>query len=174
MSPTTRTSLAEQAPAAARWLITGVRVALGWVFLWAFLDKTFGLGFATAPDNAWIAGGSPTFGYLNFATSGPLAGLFQAMAGNPVVDVLFMLGLLGVGVALLLGAGIRVAGVAGAAMMLVMWASALPPENNPVVDDHIVYALVLLLLPAIGAGRVVGLGEWWQSTELVRRYPWLA
>ncbi|MFC4062642.1 hypothetical protein ACFOWE_30465, partial [Planomonospora corallina] len=23
------------------------RIALGWVFLWAFLDKMFGLGFAT-------------------------------------------------------------------------------------------------------------------------------
>src|SRR5688572_461628 len=32
---------------AARYLLAGVRLALGWVFLWAFLDKAFGLGFAT-------------------------------------------------------------------------------------------------------------------------------
>jgi hypothetical protein len=45
-------------------------IALGWVFLWAFLDKAFGLGFATERADAWINGGSPTFGCLNFATEG--------------------------------------------------------------------------------------------------------
>ena len=29
-------------------------------FLWAFLDKAFGLGYATPSGNAWINGGSPT------------------------------------------------------------------------------------------------------------------
>src|SRR5688572_9064984 len=45
---------------AARYLLAGVRLALGWVFLWAFLDKAFGLGFATSAARAWIDGGSPT------------------------------------------------------------------------------------------------------------------
>ena len=36
------------------------RILLGFVFLWAFLDKTFGLGFATAAEKAWVAGGSPS------------------------------------------------------------------------------------------------------------------
>ncbi|MEV4569763.1 hypothetical protein AB0K12_38895 [Nonomuraea sp. NPDC049419] len=40
------------------------RIAIGWIFLWAFLDKTFGWGFATPSDRAWIAGGSPTTGFL--------------------------------------------------------------------------------------------------------------
>ncbi len=30
--------------------------------------------------------------------------------------------------------------------MMLMWLAVLPPENNPVVDEHIVYALVLVLL----------------------------
>ena len=40
------------------------RILLGFVFLWAFLDKTFGLGYATEPAKAWINGGSPTTGFL--------------------------------------------------------------------------------------------------------------
>ena len=36
-----------------------LRILMGWLFLWTFLDKTFGLGFATTAEKAWIAGGSP-------------------------------------------------------------------------------------------------------------------
>ena len=49
---------------AARYLFAGIRLALGWVFLWAFLDKLFGLGHATPAKRAWINGGSPTKGFL--------------------------------------------------------------------------------------------------------------
>ena len=76
-----------------------LRVGMGFIFLWAFFDKLLGLGYATLPERSWLAGGSPTFGYLKNATHGPLAEFFQSLAGNPLVDILFMLGLLGVGVA---------------------------------------------------------------------------
>jgi thiosulfate dehydrogenase (quinone) large subunit len=49
-------------------LLAAARIAIGWTFLWAFLDKAVGLGFATQRADAWISGGSPTFGYLTFAT----------------------------------------------------------------------------------------------------------
>ena len=47
-------------PAAARYVFAGVRIALGWVFLWAFLDKLFGLGHETPSarahvDPRWLA-----------------------------------------------------------------------------------------------------------------------
>ena len=41
-----------------------LRFAMGFIFLWAFFDKVFGLGFATTADKAWIRGGSPTTGFL--------------------------------------------------------------------------------------------------------------
>ena len=41
-----------------------LRVATGFVFLWAFLDKTFGLGYSTPSAKAWIHSGSPTLGFL--------------------------------------------------------------------------------------------------------------
>jgi thiosulfate dehydrogenase [quinone] large subunit len=36
--------------------------------------------------------------------------------------------------------------LAGAIMMILMWLAVLPPENNPIVDEHIVYALILVAL----------------------------
>ena len=143
------------------YLLAAIRISLGWIFLWAFLDKLFGLGRSTAPENAWLAGGSPTSGFLSFAARGPLVGLFQGMAGNPVVDVLFMVGLLGLGLALLLGIGLKVAGVAGPLLMVLMWSSQLPPATNPFLDSHIIYALVLALLPLLKAGHTLGQGRWW-------------
>lgn len=50
--------------AAARYLLAGIRIALGFIFLWAFLDKVFGLGFSTPSAKAWINGGNPSQGFL--------------------------------------------------------------------------------------------------------------
>lgn len=150
------------------WAVT--RIALGFVFLWAFLDKTFGLGFATPAAKAWINGGNPTAGFLG-GVEGPFAGMFHAMAGTPVVNVLFMAGLAGVGLALILGIGLRIAAGAGALMMVFMWMASLPLSSNPFLDDHLVYALVLVGLAAANAGATLGLGRRWAATSLVGRLP---
>lgn len=150
------------------------RLSLGFVFMWAFLDKTFGLGFATERADAWINGGSATFGFLAHGTTGPFATMFQSIAGATWADWLFMVGLLGIGTALLLGIGMRIAAASGALLLMLMWAAALPLENNPVIDDHVVYAIVLGLLAAAHAGRHLGLGARWERTALVRRFPILA
>src|SRR5919112_1332225 len=92
-------------PADYVWAVA--RISIGWVFLWAFLDKTFGFGFATPAAKAWINGGSPTKGFLSNVEVGPLQSFFHSIAGNPVVDWLFLLGLLGIGVALIAGIGFR-------------------------------------------------------------------
>lgn len=88
---------------ATDYLLGAARLSMGWIFFWAFIDKLFGLGFATAADKAWIAGGSPTFGFLNFGAKGPLAEFYKGIAGMMVVDWMFMLGLLAIGATLLLG-----------------------------------------------------------------------
>jgi thiosulfate dehydrogenase (quinone) large subunit len=155
----------------ARHVLAVTRIALAWVFLWAFLDKTFGLGFATEPADAWINGGSPTFGFLNFATEGKILHDFFAGLAGPAADWLFMIGLLGIGVALIVGIGMRIAAVSGTIMLVLMWAAELPLENNPFMDDHIVYALVLVALALYGAGRTWGLGRVWEQLPLVQRFP---
>jgi thiosulfate dehydrogenase [quinone] large subunit len=153
------------------WAVT--RLSLGWVFLWAFLDKTFGLGHETASADAWISGGSPTEGFLSGAV-GPFAGIYHEIAGAGWVNTLFMVGLLAIGVALMLGIFMRLACGAGALMVVLMWTASLPPENNLFMDDHVIYALVLVGLALVGAGNTLGLGRWWTQTSLVKRYAWLA
>ena len=152
------------------WGLT--RIALGLIFLWAFFDKLLGLGYATPPERSWLAGGSPTRGFLG-NVEGPFAGAFQAMAGNVAVDWLFMVGLLGIGLALVLGVGVRVAAVTGALLLVMMWAASLPLETHPFLDDHLVYALVLVGLALERAGDAWGLGARWRRTRLVQRAPWL-
>lgn len=147
-----------------------LRLSLGGVFLWAFFDKLLGLGFATVRENAWINGGSPTFGFLNFGAEGPLQGFYQGIAGNVVIDWLFMAGLLGVGLALMLGMGVRIAAVSGIAMLLLMYSAQLPPENNPFLHDRLIYAIVLAGIAFARAGAPLGLGGWWTQTRLVSRY----
>lgn len=125
-------------------ILSVLRYALSFVFLWAFFDKTFGLGFTTTVEKAWINGGSPTYGFLTMGTKGPFAEFFQGLAGMQVTDWLFMAGLLGIGISLLLNKYIKLGAYAGALMMLLMYLAALFPENNPIIDDHIIYALVLV------------------------------
>lgn len=127
-------------------LLTSLRIIMAFIFLWAFADKTFGLGFATKSASAWIRGGSPTSGFLLHGTHGPFASFFQSLAGQPVVDWLFMIGLLGIGLGLLIHRYHKWVSIAGIVLMLLMYLAAFPPENNPIIDDHIVYIFVLAIL----------------------------
>ena len=123
-----------------------LRFVMSFIFLWAFFDKLFGLGFATTSERAWWNGGSPTTGFLSGAVQGPFAEIFHSLAGLAIVDWLFMLGLLFIGLTLLLNKYVFWGAVAGIIMMVLMWLALLFPENNPLIDEHIVYALVLALL----------------------------
>ena len=82
-----------------------------------------------------------------------------------------MIGLLGIGIALTFGVGMRIAAVTGGLLYVLMWTVVLPPENNPVIDDHLLGAISLVVLALTNAGDTWGLGRWWSRTELVRRYP---
>lgn len=164
------------------YLLALARISLGLTFLWAFFDKLLGLGFATCRnvetdtvavlcEKAWIHGGSPTTGFLKFATKGPLADFYQSLAGNTFIDVLFMAGLLLIGLALVAGIGMKLATVSGVVLLLMMWSAMLLPENNPLIDDHIIYSIVLLALLAANSRQKWGLRSWWVSQPLVKRFP---
>jgi len=153
------------------WAI--LRISIGWVFFWAFIDKLFGLGFATTTEKAWISGASPTSGFLQFGTRGPWAEFYQGLAGNALVDWLFMVGLLLVGLALILGIGVRIAGYSGALIMLLIYSAAFPPKNNLFMDHHIIYIIILIGCAMTKSGYVLGLGRRWAETRLVKKYPFL-
>jgi thiosulfate dehydrogenase [quinone] large subunit len=169
--------------AAARALAV-LRISAGAVFLWAFLDKLFGLGYATPEARAWINGGSPTKGFLSNVDVGPFQSFFHDIAGTWWADWLFMLGLAGIGIALILGIGMRIAAVSAVLMMGLMWLAESPFDRttaggaasgstNPIFDYHIVYGLVTVVLALTYAGQTWGLGRWWARLPFVQRHRWL-
>lgn len=175
--------------------VTGIlRLMLGWTFLWAFLDKAFALGFSTGrvvneagqttgidffgPD-AWISGGSPTAGAVGFALKGPFADNIQTIAGYQMaqtgpqvagwLDWVYMMSLLLIGLGLITGVMTRIAAVGGILWLAAFYlGTAVWPEHNPFLDDHVVYAVILVGLILANAGRYWGLGKIWQRYEFVR------
>lgn len=168
---------------AGKWLAV-TRIAIGFVFLWAFLDKTLGLGYSTVSARSWLKGGSPTAGFLGHVSVGPFESMFKGWAGSGFLDWLFMLGLLAIGLAVIAGIGLRLSAVLGSIMMLMMWAAEWPlamttsagqpsGSTNPLVDYHIIYVLVLIVVAVGSAGRTWGLGSTWARLPIVQRYRWL-
>ncbi len=162
---------------ASLYIWATLRMVLGFVFLWAFLDKLFGLGVSTCAgkamgcSSAWINGGSPTDGFLSHATTGPFASFYHHLAGNWLVDTLFMAGLLVAGVGLLLGVWVRLASLIGIIMLLLMWSALLWPANTPGVDEHIIYALVLFGVALTDEHQVWGMRKRWAKSSLAKSYP---
>jgi thiosulfate dehydrogenase (quinone) large subunit len=171
-----------------------LRFAMGWTFLWAFLDKLFALGFSTGrvvndagqtvridffgPD-AWINGASPTAGAVAFGLKGPFADNIQTITGfqmtqaGPTVagwlDWVYMISLLLIGLGLILGVMTRIAAVGGIIWLAAFYlGTAIWPEHNPFLDEHVVYAIVLVGLILANAGRYYGLGKIWQRVGFVR------
>ncbi|MDX3615768.1 MULTISPECIES: hypothetical protein [Streptomyces] len=166
-----------------------LRLLTGFVLLWAFLDRTFGLGHATQSGRGWIEGGSPTKGFLGAVAVavGPMESTFGSWAGDTWADRLFMLGLLGllgIGVALVAGVALRLAAVAGTVMTGLMRVAAWPParhlsdgapsmSTNPFVDHHLIHAVTLIALAAASVRNTLGLGKVWARLPLVRDSRWL-
>ncbi len=183
-------ALVDSVPAGSMLTSTGakalavVRIATGGVFLWAFADKTFGLRYSTASAKSWVNGGSPTKGFLSHVDVGPFQGAFHSIAGTWWADLGFMLGLLGIGVALVLGIGLRLTAVGGSILMAMMWAAEWPlartatggapsGSSDPILDYHVEYALVMVLCALAYAGSTWGLGRRWAHLPVVTKNRWL-
>jgi thiosulfate dehydrogenase [quinone] large subunit len=158
-----------------------VRILLGFTFLWAFLDKNFAWGFSTT--KAWMFGtgeGNPTAGFLKFGVNpnGPFHSFYTGLAPSSpsgLVNYLFMGALLGAGLTLCLGVVMRIGSIGSAILLLSMFLAVAPwakyedkggstvASNNPLLDEHIIYAATLMVLMLVCAGRYWGLGRWWES-----------
>jgi thiosulfate dehydrogenase (quinone) large subunit len=67
----------------------------------------------------------------------------------------------------------RVAAISGTVLLVLMWTASFVPDNDIFMDDHLIYAVVLLGLAVVGAGNTLGFGRRWTNTSLVRNHPWL-
>lgn len=163
------------------------RIALGFVFLWAFFDKLLALGYATGRDSetgvvdyfgpkAWINGGHVTEGYLVYGGNpdSPFHEFFVNLGDERWTDWPFMIGLLGIGVALMLGIGTKIGAWSAAAMLIFMYLTQMLPANNPILDDHIVYALAGIGIVYVELRyQAIGIGGWWRKLSIVQKNKWL-
>lgn len=160
-----------------------LRIAVGFTFLWAFLDKLFGWHYSTPSAKAWIHGGSPSTGFLKHVEVGPFQSAFRGIAGMWWADWLFMLGLLGIGVALMAGIAVWIGAASGIVMLAFMWFATFPfaqmdstgkstSSTNPLVDEHLMSALVLLVLALTYAGTTWGFGKMWARIPFVSHHRW--
>ena len=151
---------------ASRTLILLLRLALAWVFLYAASHQVLVANFSIA-------------GFLNSTKT--FHGLFAPFTAPGVVGIVSFLvayGHLLIGLSLLSGLFIRVSAVFGIGLMLVYWMAHMDfpyisDTNNLLVDEHIVFALVLGLLIAKHAGHIVGLDGWLARQHAVHANKWL-
>jgi thiosulfate dehydrogenase [quinone] large subunit len=160
---------------ARKFAIALTRVTVGWVFLYAGLEKVFGATPFTAA------------GFLKFGTIGttaekvaegtivnPTHDFWVSLAGNgtllPIVNTLVVFGEVAIGVALILGIATRFASVMGFLMMGLFWIAAWDFAFG-VVEYHSVLAIVALALGIIGAGEAFGLDAIVDETPIVKRIP---
>lgn len=134
------------------WLL---RISIGWLFFYAGITKVL--------NPEWSAAG-----YLNSAKT--FSGLFHWFASPgilPLTNFVNEWGLTLIGISLILGLGVRLSGVLGAVLMLLYYFPILdfpyPNTRAYIVDEHVVYIFVLLLLAALHAGRTWGLDAKWHS-----------
>jgi len=126
---------------------------------------SYGWHFSYNAHLGWITSGfahSPTGPFIG-STHGPLAFIVQDLPTG-LDDFGWMFALAGLGVALTLGIGMRIAGWGGFALNILIWFSLFPPNGNPLIDgEHTAFAFSLLLLMFLHAGNRFGLGRWWET-----------
>jgi len=150
-------------PFTQKLFLFSTRIVLGWMF--------FNAGYTKLVNPAWSAEG-----YLKGAKS--FVGFYQAMLDPsilPIVNFLNAWGLTLLGVSLVLGIGVRLSSVLGVLLMFLYYGAILQfPYPNPhalIVDEHIIYINVLLLLASMRAGRVWGLERWCAGLPICSRFP---
>ena len=152
--------------------VLSLRLVMAYVFLSAGIEKLL--------DPGWSASGF----LVNAVPDGnPLIGVWTVLAEGWlwVIDPLNVWGQVLIGLALLFGVFVRTAAFFGALMMLMYWLASLhggflaglPVQNGYVVTYHLVYAFLLFGVGAVGAGRILGVDQKLERTDVVRDTPWL-
>lgn len=126
-----------------------LRISMGWLIFYAGITKVLNPEWSAA---GYLKGAKTFVGFYQWLTSPGIL---------PIVNFLNEWGLTLIGISLILGIGVRLSSIFGAALMLLFYFPVLNfPYPNPhsfLVDEHIIYALVLLLLAGFRTGRIWGL-----------------
>jgi len=146
------------------------RILVGWLMLWPFFDKLFGLGFKTPAGSGMIDGVSPS-SFVTFVTGGIFKDFYDSLGGNQIIDIILMLGLLVLGVTLILGIASRLSTIGVSAFLLIMYSLHIPPEDNPIIDHRIVLIVGMIAAYFLGGYEKLSLYGRWKESWLVKRFP---
>ncbi len=155
------------------WLayaIVFMRIGMGWILFQGGITKVL--------NPEWTAAG---FLLHAIPEGNPFMGMWASFAGSPLIDGLNAWGLTLTGLGLMLGALVRWNAFWAAIMMIFYWmaslqgglAQFLPLEHGWVFDDHLVYAVLLFFLGAIGAGRIFGVDAYLEKLPFVANNKFL-
>jgi len=140
-----------------------LRIATGWMMLYAGVTKIV--------DPTWSAEG-----YLKGAKM--FVGFYQWLISPgilPITNFTNEWGLTLLGISLICGIGIRLSSILGAILMMLYYFPILDfPYPNPhsfLVDEHVIYALILILFAHLRAGRALGLENWCSRLPICSKYP---
>ena len=152
------------------YLLGLLRIFFGLEFLWAFLDRFFGLGIATAPEASFLSGAKQTEGYLRFVTNpdSPFAFIFNGpdallLELGGIVDLMYMGMLFIGGITLITGIGVRIGGISTFLFFFSVWLATIPPEFHPFIEAHFLQMWILLFFAISDSGYWLGLGERWNN-----------
>ena len=140
-----------------------LRISMGWLFLYAGVTKLI--------DPTWSSAG-----YIGSAKT--FASFYQWLLSPSLLTIVNLVnewGLTLLGISLILGVAVRISSILGAVLMMMYYFVILQfPYPNPhsyIVDEHIIYALVLVFLAAMRAGKIWGIGSMCKEWPLCKTFP---
>ena len=140
-----------------------LRISTGWLMLYAGLTKLL--------NPQWSA----AFYLKDAKTFGSFFQWFMRPEILPITNWLNEWGLTILGTSLILGIFVRLTSIYGIALMLLYYLPILdfpyPDAHSFIIDDHIIYALILLFFAAARAGRVWGLENWCARFPICSKFP---
>jgi thiosulfate dehydrogenase [quinone] large subunit len=152
------------------YILAVVRIMIGCTMLWPFFDKLFGLGFATPAGQGMIDGGSPS-SFVIYVAGGIFKDFYVSLAGNQIVDIILMLGLLIMGVTLIIGIASKLTTVMMMVFLLVMYSLHVPPEDGPIIDYHLIQCVLMPVIYYLGGYEKLSVLDKWKELSLVKRFP---
>lgn len=140
-----------------------LRLSMGWLMFYAGITKIL--------NPQWTAAG-----YLNNAkTYGGLFQWFATPANIGWVNFVNEWGLTLLGASLILGIAVRLSSILGVALMALYYLPILSfpivGAHSYIVDEHVIYALVLVLFATLRAGQYYGLETWCAKLPICSRFP---
>ncbi len=147
-----------------RALVVYFRLTMAWTFLYASSHQVFDPKFTVV-------------GFLSHTkTFLDLFVIFTTPAMAPITTILVEYGHLLIGLSLLFGLMVRVSATFGVFLMLTYWMAHMDwpfieNKNNFIIDYHLVYAGVLIMLIVKQAGHVWGLDALAGKLTFFKQHP---